>query len=50
MEKETIETKAYTVRLVPTNRNKGNKKAKNNGKTFSAYVNELIERDTKENE
>lgn len=45
--KETIVTKSYQVRLVPENRNKGNTKAKKSGKTFSSYVNDLIEKDTK---
>lgn len=44
-EKAYISTKPYSITLVPQTRNDGNKKAKSMGKTFSAYVNELIEKD-----
>jgi predicted DNA-binding protein len=47
--KATIETKAYSVRLLPETRNKANAKAKKNGKTFSAYLNDLLEKDLNEN-
>ncbi|WP_458106282.1 hypothetical protein [Bacillus sp. PK5-004] len=46
--KEVIETKAYTVRLKPERRNKANAKAKKSGKTFSSYVDALIEKDLNE--
>lgn len=47
-EKVYVETKQYSVSLVPLIRDEGFKKAKNKGKTFSAYINALIEKDLKE--
>lgn len=46
--KETIETKAYSIRLLPNIRKNGNTKAKKSGKTFSSYVSELIAKDLQE--
>lgn len=43
--KDIIETKGYSIRLLPEVRKKANKEAKSNGKTFSTYVNDLITKD-----
>lgn len=46
--KEYVKTKQYSIYLLPDKKNKANKKAKKNGKTFSAYINDLIDKDLKE--